>query len=143
VVYDEADLIAGARGIVYFNHSFGGPCPSFNLLRDQCDPAMTPAVTALNSQITELAPVLNSPYADGFVSTTGPARVMAKLGPDGAWYVFTGADTAGADGGDVSFTIAAGSKVEVLYESRDLTVSDGQFVDTFADGNVVHIYRVA
>ena len=135
-------IIAGARGIVYFNHSFGGPCTSFNLLRDQCDPAMRPAVKEVNAQITELAPVLNSPYADGYVTTTGPAEAMAKLGPDGAWYAFAGANTVGSEGGDVTFSVAAGSNVDVLFENRKLTLKGDHFVDTFADGNAVHIYRV-
>jgi hypothetical protein len=38
--------------------------------------------------------------------------------------------------------VAAGSKVEVLYEDRTLAVTDGRFVDTFADGNAIHIYKV-
>jgi hypothetical protein len=136
-------IIAGARGIVYFNHNFGGDCTSEHVLRDRCDPAMTPAVTVVNEQIAELAPVLNGPYADGFVTVEqGQAAVMAKRGPDGAWYVFAGANTAGAAGGDVTLRVAAGSTVEVLFEGRSLTVRNGRFVDAFADGNAVHIYRV-
>jgi hypothetical protein len=135
-------IIAGARGIVYFNHSFGGSCPSTSVLRAGCDPDMTPAVTEVNSQITELAPVLNGPFADGYVIAQGPAKVMVKRGPDGAWYVFAGADTTGTAGADVTFSIAAGSAVQVLFENRSLTVTDGQFVDTFTDANAVHIYRV-
>jgi hypothetical protein len=67
---------------------------------------------------------------------------MAKLGPDGAWYVFAGADTTATAVGNVSFRVARGSAVDVLFENRNLTVTDGQFVDAFADGNAVHIYRV-
>lgn len=135
-------IIAGARGIVFFNHSFGGSCPSFSVLRERCDPEMTPAVTEVNSQITELAPVLNAPFADGYVTANGPAKVMAKRGPDGAWYVFAGADTTGKEGGDVTFSVAAGSEVEVLFENRSLTLREGRFRDGFADGNAIHIYRV-
>jgi hypothetical protein len=135
-------IIAGARGIVFFNHSFGGPCQTFSVLRQGCDPEMTPAVTEVTSQITELAPVLNALFADGYVTATGPAEVMAKLGRDGAWYVFAGADTRRASGSKVTFSVAAGSAVEVLFENRSLTVRDGEFVDTFTDGNAVHIYRV-
>jgi hypothetical protein len=135
-------IIAGARGVVFFNHSFGGPCKTFSVLREGCDPEMVPTVTEVTSQITELAPVLNAPFADGYVRAKGPAKVMAKLGPDGSWYVFAGADTVGEHGGDVTFSVAAGSKVEVLYENRSLAVTDGRFVDTFADGNAVHIYKV-
>jgi hypothetical protein len=135
-------IIAGARGVVFFNHSFGGPCETFSVLRGGCDSKMVRTVKEVTSQITELAPVLNAPFADGYVRAGGPAEVMAKLGPDGAWYVFAGADTVGEDGGDVAFGVAAGSNVEVLYENRTLAVTDGRFVDTFADGNAVHIYRV-
>jgi hypothetical protein len=137
-------IIAGARGIVYFNHSFGGPCPTFSLLRDTCpgSRAMRPAITELNGQIAELAPVLNAPFADAYVTAKGPAEVMAKLGPDGAWYVFAGANTTAKVGSDVTFSVAAGSTVEVLNENRRLTATDRQFVDTFADGNAIHVYRV-
>jgi hypothetical protein len=135
-------IVAGARGILYFNHSFGGSCPTASVLRARCDPEMTPAVTELNSQITELAPVLNAPFADGYVTAKGPAKVMAKRGPDDAWYVFAGADTPRNTASDVVFSVAAGSDVEVLFENRYLNVRDGKFVDEFADGNAVHVYRV-
>jgi hypothetical protein len=135
-------IIAGARGIVYFNHSFAGPCPTDSVLREECDPDVNRAVTEVNAQIADLAPVLNAPFADGYVTARGPVAVMAKAGADGAWYVFAGADTAGDAGGDVTFGVAAGSRVEVLFEDRTLAVQDGEFVDSFADGNAVHIYRV-
>ena len=110
--------------------------------RERCDPELAPAVRALNAQIAELAPVLNAPFADGYVAADGPVAVMAKEGPDGAWYVFAAADTEGAEGGEVTFRVAAGSTVEVVGEQRDLAVRDGRFVDTFADGDAVHVYRV-
>lgn len=136
-------LIAGARGIVYFDHSFGGSCPTSGVLRSECDPEMAPAVTELNDQIADLAPVLNAPFADGFVRADGPVAVMAKRGPDGAWYVFAAADAEGGDGGgEVTFRVAAGATVEVLGEGRRLTVSGGQFVDDFSDADAVHVYRV-
>ena len=58
-------LIAGARGILYFNHNFGGPCQSQHVLRDSCGAAVRPTVKAVNEQIKRLAPVLNAPFADG------------------------------------------------------------------------------
>ena len=60
----------------------------------------------------------------------------------GAWYVFAAASTAGGEGGDVTFRVAAGSRVDVLHEGRHLDVRDGRFTDRFADGNAVHIYRI-
>jgi hypothetical protein len=135
-------LIAGARGVVYFDHSFGGPCPTAGVLRERCDPAMGPAVADLNAQVAALAPVLNAPFADGFVTADGSVDVMAKRGPDGAWYVFAAADTGGGDGAEVTFRVAAGTTVAVVGESRDLPVDGGRFVDTFADADAVHVYRI-
>jgi hypothetical protein len=136
-------IIAGARGIVYFNHSFGGDCRSDDVLGAGCDPAMAPAVAALNRQVTELAPVLNAPFADGFATVTrGRAAVMTKQGPDGAWYVFAGDTRAGRGDQEVTFEIAAGSRVEVVEEDRTVPLAGGRFTDTFAGGDAVHIYRV-
>src|SRR5262245_41257055 len=54
-------LIHGARGVIYFNHSFGGACQSQHLLRDSCGAANKPAVVQTNQRITSPAPVLNTP----------------------------------------------------------------------------------
>ncbi len=59
-------LIAGARGIVYFNHSFSGPNQTQHILRDGTEPGSAYApirsvVTTTNRQIRALAPALNSP----------------------------------------------------------------------------------
>jgi hypothetical protein len=51
-------LIKGSRGIVYFVHQFE---PNFIEASLLDDPELLEAVTHLNRQITELAPVLNSP----------------------------------------------------------------------------------
>ena len=50
-------LIAGARGIIYFNHSFGGPCTTQNVLRSSCGgyPAVRAMVTSVNAQIQSIA----------------------------------------------------------------------------------------
>ncbi len=37
-------IIAGARGIIYFNHSFGGPCLSQHALREACYAAVRAVV---------------------------------------------------------------------------------------------------
>ncbi len=132
-------IIAGARGIIYFNHSFGGSCQTQHILRDSCYASVRATVAEVNRQITELAPVLNSPFADRYVTVSGGVRVMAKRGPDETWYVFAGS-TGGAT--TAIFTVAAGSTVEVLYEDRVRLVTTRQFTDSFADANAVHIYRI-
>lgn len=63
-------LIAGARGIIYFNHSFGGPCVTDNVLRDQCYARIRAVVTQLDRRIHSLAPVLNAPFADAVVTAS-------------------------------------------------------------------------
>jgi hypothetical protein len=51
-------LVHGSRGLIYFVHQFK---PRFNEHALLDDPEMLAAVTAINHQIIELAPVLNSP----------------------------------------------------------------------------------
>jgi len=51
-------LIHGSRGLIYFVHQFK---PKFIEAALLADPEMLTAVTAINRQIKELAPVLNSP----------------------------------------------------------------------------------
>ena len=55
-------LIHGSRGLIYFVHQFQ---PRFNEHALLDDPEMLKAVTAINRQIHELAPVLNSPDVSG------------------------------------------------------------------------------
>ena len=47
-----ASVIAGARGIVYFNHSFGGPNQTQHILREPAYAPERSVVTATNGQIT-------------------------------------------------------------------------------------------
>lgn len=130
-----SSLIHEARGIVYFNHSFGGTCQSQHVL-DDCDPAIRAAVTAINAQIRSLAPVLNSPTIDGLVTVSGHADVLAKKsGAD--VYLFAGSTQAASQTVTMSLSCGTGP-FDVVGESRTVNGTD-----TFADGNAVHIYRIA
>jgi hypothetical protein len=76
-------LIAGARGIVYFNHSFGGPDQTQHILRDGTNPhsAYAPirsVVTSMNHEIAALARVLNSPSVTSGWSHSGGTTAMVK-----------------------------------------------------------------
>lgn len=82
-------IIAGARGIIYFNHSFGGPNQTQHCLREPAYAAVRAVVKSTNQLVTQLAPVLNAPFADGFVSTNPSVRAMAKF-YDNKYYVFAG-----------------------------------------------------
>jgi hypothetical protein len=133
-------LINGARGVVYFNHSFGGDCASQHVLRD-CDPAVTATVTDVNAQIDRLAPVLNAPFVDNLVTTDGDVQVAAKLAGDDL-YVLAG--STGSAPGTVRLSLSCGSvdTAVVVDEQRELPITDRAFTDRFADGESVHIYRI-
>ncbi|MCP1414118.1 hypothetical protein [Paenarthrobacter sp. A20] len=134
-----SSLIHGARGVIYFNHNFGGDCISQHVLRD-CGALVRPTVTALNKQISELAPVLNGPFLDGATTATGPVDFTTKL-HDHKVYIFAGANKEA--GGQATFHVqCGGSTAVVLDENRTIPVVDGSFTDTFSDGNAVHLYRV-
>lgn len=135
-----SSVIHGARGIVYFNHSFGGDCESFHLLREPCGDPVRPWVSEVNAQLVALAPALNAPFLDGAVAADGPVDTAVKV--DGAdQYLLAAATRDGA--GEVAFdlTCAADGPVTVLGEDRELAVVDGVLTDDFADGLAVHLYR--
>jgi hypothetical protein len=106
---------------------------------------MLAAVTRLNAQIRELAPVLNSPTIMGeptvkSVNPEIPVDTMMKR-YRGATYIFA----VGMRDGETkaSFTIkgAGGSNAEVLGEGRNITRQQGIFEDDFKPLDV-HIYRI-
>jgi hypothetical protein len=137
-------LIAGARGIVYFQHTFAGPsgCITHHVLRDgqACYAAVRRAVTDLNTQINSLAPVLNAPTVTSGMSASASVRAMGKL-HDGALYIFAGSKNNTSS--TAVFNVSSGTTAEVVGENRSIPISaTGRFSDSFADGNAVHIYRV-
>jgi hypothetical protein len=134
-------LIAGARGIIYFNHSFGGPNPSQHCLREPAYAAVRAAVRSTNHLITQLAPVLNAPFADGFVSADPSVRTMAKF-YHSKYYVFAGSKENGAGTPTLSLSGVDSGTATVIGEDRAIPVLNSRFSDNFADGNAIHIYRI-
>ncbi|WP_420749513.1 DUF4082 domain-containing protein [Rhodococcus sp. O3] len=136
-----SSIINGARGIIYFSHSFGGPCLSYNVFRDRCGDAVREEVAALNAQITKLAPVLNAPFVDGFARSDGPVDIATKYHDD-SLYILAGSTR--NSGGDSTVTLSCGNatQVEVLDEGRTIPIVDKTFRDSFVDGNAVHLYRI-
>jgi len=155
-------LIAGARGIIWFQHNFAGPCVSDRSFMDGSNPSsplyncqqtpgvtlhnMVRAVTAFNTEVSSLNGVLLSPFADGYVSTAGDVSVMAK-DDNGQLYVFAGAGkpaTPPPANQQVRFTLADGytGPVTVVGENRSVQAAGGVFTDTFADQNAVHVYQI-
>ena len=110
------------------------------------DPEMLRAVTAINLQITVLAPVLNSQTVSDAVTVSSsdpqvPVAAMLKR-HEGASYLFAVAMRSGDT--TATFTLkglAGEKKVEVLGEDRSLTARGGAFRDTFRDW-AAHCYRI-
>jgi hypothetical protein len=136
-------LIRGASGIIYFVHQFK---PKFDETYLLDDPNLLPGVTAINKQIAELAPVLNSPTLAGEVQAVSSNKdaaviVMAKrLG--GVTYVF--AACAADAPAKAAFTVKgvpAKAAAEVLGESRSIDAAGGKFSDDFKPYEV-HLYRI-
>jgi hypothetical protein len=134
-------IIAGARGIIYFNHSFGGPNPSHHVVRDPAYAAVRAVVRSTNQLITQLAPVLNAPFADGVVTADLSVRTMTKFHQD-KYFVFAGSKENRASTPTITLAGFSGGTATVVGESRTIPISDGRFSDNFADGNAVHIYRI-
>ncbi len=137
-------LIRGSRGLIYFVHQFK---PVFKEAALLDDPEMLAAVTAINRQIHELAPVLNSPSIDDgvVVETSEPESPIAAMVKrhDRATYVFAvnlhGEPVKG------SFSLrdrAVGNDGAVLGEARRVALEQGRFTDTFAP-YAVHLYSIA
>ena len=137
-------LIHGSRGLIYFVHQFK---PTFKEASLLDDPELLPAVTAINRQIHEFAPVLNSPTVDGAVRVTSsdaavPIAAMCKQ-HDGATYLFAvcmqnrpARATVELLGADLN------AAVQVLGESRSVKMSGGRLDDAF-EPYAVHLYRIA
>lgn len=134
-------LIHEARGIIYFNHNFGGDCVSQHVLREKCGDAVRPAVTETNKRITSLAKVLNSQSYDWKFNPQLDTMLKAQ---DGSYYIFA---MPGRDGGTGTQKLKmpaglTGATAEVLFENRTVSISDGAITDMFAAEYSYHIYKI-
>jgi hypothetical protein len=136
-------IIAGARGIIYFDHYFGPGRISSTILEEGYEDNRI-AASRVNAQIKSLARVLNASFVTSRHSATdkmdGTVRYMVKWA-NGKFWVFAGADRGG---GNATFSIPCigNATATVFGEDRTLRVSGGSFTDRFADRNAVHIYRI-
>jgi hypothetical protein len=134
-------LIHGSGGIIYFVHEFKPKSDEHALLDD---PEMLEAVTAINAQIRELAPVLNSPTIPGKIEVKSsnseiPVDTMIKQ-YKGDTYMFA----VGMRNSETraTFTPGEGNRIaEVVGEGRTIAVTRGKFEDNFKPYDV-HIYRI-
>jgi hypothetical protein len=136
-------LVHGSRGLIYFVHQFK---PTFREAALLDDPEMVSGITAINRQIRELAPVLNSQtIADRATvkssAEAAPIKWMMKQ-HEGSVYLFTVNMTREPVRGAVEIDGLAGdATAEVLGEERELRVRNGKFADEFGAYDV-HLYRL-
>jgi hypothetical protein len=134
-------IIAGARGVQYFDQYGNIANASYTGNGQYAAGAMFNAIKAVNARIVGLAPILNASFADGYVQSSGTMSLMTKY--DGSrFYVFAIPHSAGAQ--TVTFTVAGAPNTSamVIGEGRTLPVNRGTFTDSFANENEVHIYEV-
>ena len=153
-----SSLIHGARGVIYFNHTFAGPAQSDDNLAQTFYQTVQPGQTisiynqvkATDALVEQMAPVLNSPIASGYV-TVSPAPTLfngietAVHDYNGTFYIF--ADTRDSETQHnipAVFTLndPNATSVTVVNENRTIPVVNGSFSDTFANASTVHIYQV-
>ncbi len=136
-------IVHGSRGLIYFVHQFK---PQFREAALLDDPEMLAAVTKINRQIQELAPVINStePPPTMVVKSPGPDRPVAAVARShaGKTYVFavemTGTARKARFALDASFD---GTQVEVLGEDRSVPADEAGFEDDFGPWEV-HLYSL-
>ena len=133
-------LIHGVSGFGYFCHSFYPSMVEGDFLRDA---EMTKAITEINQQVTELAPVLNSPNSIDFATVTVdqtsiPIHFSTKH-YKGENYILAVAMRPGKT--NATFKITNGKTLEVLGEDRNIQIENGEFSDSFSD-YAVHLYKI-
>jgi hypothetical protein len=137
-------LIHGSRGLIYFVHQFK---PTFREAALLDDSEMLAAVTALNRQIVELAPVLNSPTIRDAASVRSensevPIAMMVKRHKGSTYLLGVGM----RDGVTTATFTLAGIKgerdVEVIGEDRTIAPKNATFSDRFGPWDA-HLYRVS
>jgi hypothetical protein len=160
-----SSIIHGARGIIYFDHEFGGSCISDNYITTSCASSIQSGqsisirnqMAATDSTVGSLAPEINSETALGYVSVSPAPMTFGGIEDRAVWdtrasdcngqapcfYVF--ADTRDAESAsNISATFNTvghySGSIPVVGESRSVTATNGSFSDTFANGSTIHIY---
>lgn len=144
-----SSVINEARGLMWFNNVASQGYEVGNVLRQaQISGSgfvgfnQVEAMGQINNQVLSLAPVINT---QSYVWNFG-ANLETMLKTYGGFaYIFAMCSN-GSTPGSRTFTLPSGingTSVTVVDESRSLTVSAGQFTDSFAAEYSYHIYRIA
>jgi hypothetical protein len=138
-------IIAGARGITYFNANFASNCASptmgTDVLLNASFSDIRTAVTEVNARVKAHAPEINAKFANGYETHTGNVNTMVKY-YNNQFYIFASPKASGSQ--SITFTLAGAPSgtVTVLDENRTIPLTGGAFTDTFANDNTIHIYKV-
>ena len=137
-------IIHGSRGLIYFVHEWQ---PKFNESAILSDLEVLEAVTALNRQITSLAPVINSPAVPESArvqseNSEAPIALLTKRHNNAIYLFAVGMREAKTSATFTIPNLSGKRTVTVLDENRTLTSQDGVFRDAFEPWDV-HLYRVA
>jgi len=134
-------LIHGSRGLIYFVHQFEPRFVEAALLQDA---EMLAAVTEINRQVRELAPVINAgANVVVSVSTDGPGAPVACMARQCQSETFLFAVGMRGESVRARFRFASAAVPmdwEVLGESRRIQAVDGVIEDGFKS-YAVHLYR--
>jgi hypothetical protein len=142
--------LAGARGVVYFNHTFGGVAQSQHALREPYYAPQRAEVARINSVMAQVAPWINGWFVDFNGSSPGEldiaGNVLASARWDGARFLIIAGHAGSRTDGEVTATLSVpcvGDAVAtVIEEHRTVLVVKGVISDSFADGLTTHIYRI-
>lgn len=138
-----SEIVAGARGIVYFNHSFGGSCQSQHLLREACGRDVRGAVSAVNAEIDRYVEVLNASTASGYISgSRGDVDTLVKYF-NGQFYIF--ATPLGNSKKNVELALscgAGGRSVTDMSSGESRTTVDNTLKFTVGGDESVRIFRI-
>ena len=135
-------IIHGARGLIYFSHTWKPSFVEAGLLADQRTAA---AVRDINAQVTALASVINGPTLEGQVkvrTTPGSTQVdfLVKRTQD-AMYVFAVDMQGKTTLAEFQIEDVGTGQAEVLGEGRSVNIREGRFKDQFNAWGV-HLYKI-
>jgi hypothetical protein len=148
-----SSIIHGARGVIYFNHSFSGPAQGDNNFEDPyyTSSGIYGQAKSTDALIKSLAPVLNDSTALGYVTVSTPPATFSGIETmvkyhAGHFYIFTDTrDSESAANIAATFTVpnTGATTVTVVGENRTIPLAGGTtFTDTYAHGSTVHIYEI-
>lgn len=141
-----SSIISEARGLVWFNQSFTGPCQSTNVVRTAqmegdawCGAEQVAAMGEVNNFVHDLAPMINT---QSYVWDFGDGLDTMLKVHDGDAYIFAMTD---GETGERGFSLPPGisaTTAEVVGEGRSVEVAADRFVDHFENEYDYHVYRI-